>query len=297
MKENEKNLNNLVDKLNFELKSIKASNEYKIGKRIYGIKLFQKIIDFLENKQKSKIPEDELSYSYKDENYDYTGLSGKKIAVYKCITGNYDKIIAPEYKSERVDYILFTNNKNVKSDDWKIVYIDNVDGLNDAMLNRYVRMHPGRFLNGYDYAVYVDGNMIIYSDLSCLVNRINKKYGVAFSMHSTRKKITSEYAACRALKKGNDEKMHAQIDRYLSEGMPNDYGLLETTVIAIDLKNKRAIDILDRWWDEFLSAGSMRDQVALPYVLWKNNIKVTEIGTLGNNIWLNPKFTKVKHLK
>lgn len=297
MNKNEENLNILVEKLNFELKQIKDSNEYKLGRRIYKNWFWRKIVNLVNGFKKKKLPEDELDYCYKNMTNDYGGLDDKKIVVYKCVTGGYDEVVAPEYKSDKIDYVLFTNNKKAKSKGWKVVYIGNINDLDNATLNRYVRMHPSKFLAGYDYAIYVDGNMMIYSDLSCLVNRINKKYGLAFSMHSTRKKITSEFRACKALGKGDSSKMLVQVQRYLREGMPDDYGLLETTVIAIDLHNKKSEYVLNQWWDEFFRSGSMRDQIALSYVLWRDHIKVEEIGTLGNNIWLDPKFTKVKHLR
>lgn len=55
-------------------------------------------------------------------------------------------------------------------------------------------------------------------------------------------------------------------------------------MIISDIKNKTSQELLDSWWKEYLNSESMRDQIALPYVLWSRNIKTEDIGNLGNNI-------------
>ena len=37
-------------------------------------------------------------------------------------------------------------------------------------------------------------------------------------------------------------------------------------------------------------SGSGRDQLALPYIIWKLGYHMSDIGSLGNNLFLNPKF-------
>ena len=78
--------------------------------------------------------------------------------------------------------------------------------------------------------------------------------------------------------------------------MPKNYGLLEAPVIVTNLKNRRANIILDQWWKYFYESKTYRDQIALPYVLWKNNIKVDEVGTLCDNIWMDSKIEKERHI-
>ena len=52
-----------------------------------------------------------------------------KIAVYTCITGNYDNLLEISEKSDKIDYICFTDNKNLKSASWKIKYFSEIDGF------------------------------------------------------------------------------------------------------------------------------------------------------------------------
>lgn len=77
---------------------------------------------------------------------------------------------------------------------------------------------------------------------------------------------------------------------YLQQGFPKKFGMLEATIIVTDLKNPVAKKILDDWWKEFISTKSLRDQISLQYVVWKNNFRIDDIGVLGNNLYKNPKF-------
>ena len=43
-----------------------------------------------------------------------------KIVVYTCITGDYDKLIDPQFIDAGVDYICYTNNNTLNSNVWQI---------------------------------------------------------------------------------------------------------------------------------------------------------------------------------
>lgn len=232
-------------------------------------------------------------------NFDYGTYpdSSVKIAVYSCITGDYDCLAEPFFSIEGVDYIMFTDNPKLKSEKWELRSIpDEIARWNDnAMINRYCKMHPNVVGNGYDYALYIDGNICIVSNIRNMINVIPKDFGFALHQHVTRDCIYDEVKACKYAKKGRIEKLEKQVTRYCEEGFPPHYGLLEATVILTDLHNSIALDIQDKWWQEFINSESRRDQISLPYVLWKNGITPSDVNTLGCPIQQNPKFRKFEH--
>ena len=71
--------------------------------------------------------------------------------------------------------------------------------------------------------------------------------------------------------------------------------MAEANIIVTDLKNKNGKKIFELWWDEFQKSKSLRDQLAFPYVIWKNDIKIDCITTLGNNVYDNPKVERISH--
>ena len=49
---------------------------------------------------------------------------------------------------------------------------------------------------------------------------------------------------------------------------------ISIVIIITDLKNEEAKKFLNDWWNEFISTKSLRDQISLQYVVWKNK-KIT----------------------
>ena len=158
-------------------------------------------------------------------------------------------------------------------------------------------MHPHElFEDKYDYSIYVDGNILCVSDVSSFVNEINNKIGIAMHKHCCRNCIYDEAKILKIVKKGNLKKLDEQIQKYKNKRFPEKYGLLEANVIVTDLNNNYAKKIYNDWWEEFASTKSNRDQISLPYILWNNNVEIDKVGTLGNNVYDNPKIQKKDHL-
>lgn len=287
-----------IEQLNLENINLKNSKEYLTGKKIVRIKnsikkfkIIALVKKMMENKKISKYN----AHEQFDNNY-IVNVSNKeklpKIAVYTCITGNYDKeILEPFLKPSNIDYFLYTNNTQNKSINWKITELpDNVLKYNNILKNRYIKMHPHELFSGYDYSIYIDGNVEVMSDLTDLVYSVKDETGISMHRHQFRDCIYNEIEVCRIKKKGNYEKMKIQVENYRNEGFPKNFGMLEATIIVTDIKNKKAKVLLDDWWNEFTSTKSLRDQIALQYVIWKNNFKIDDFGSLGKNLYKNPKF-------
>lgn len=238
------------------------------------------------------------------------GRKKPKIVVYTCITGGYDKlgVVYKEAISSNIDYVAFLDDFSITDDGiWKKKKISTVPkiksevfdnkGLNrnkdllNVFVNRYIKFHPYEiFKNDYDYAVYVDGNISILEDITPLVSAVGKKTGLALHRHRQRKSLYNEAKVCEILKRGNAKMLDQQITKYKSDGFPVEYGLYECNVIVSDLGKKEGKEILEAWWEEFVRSRSMRDQIALPYVVWKKNYKFDDVGSLGKNIFRNGLF-------
>ena len=50
-----------------------------------------------------------------------------KYCVVTCIFNDYDLVREPLVIDNNCDYYLFTDNKNLTSDNWKIIYLQNFD--------------------------------------------------------------------------------------------------------------------------------------------------------------------------
>lgn len=295
-----------IEQINNEKKDILASKEYRLGNNIVQyIQHFKpkKMIKFITTKRRNRIEKKRL-YQHEPQsiynilNKEVKSVEDKKIVVYTCVTGNYDKVLEPLYHNDNVDYIIYTNCQNIELKTWKRLEIpDNIKQLNNnVLINRYIKMHPREFFeNEYDYAIYIDGNIQTISDISDFICKTKSETGLALHRHYVRDCIYWEEKACELYKKGDIKKLRDQVNKYKKEGMPENYGLLECNVIVSNLKSDIAEKILDNWWEEFVESKSMRDQISLPYVLWKMNYKMADIGNLGNNVYVNSKISINNH--
>lgn len=291
----------IIEKLQKDYFSLYDSREYRLGLKCIG--LFDALrrhylFNFL---KKEWIYRKNARFSVHTQctefNYGEYPSTDIKIAVYSCITGGYDELIEPFFDIEGIDYIMFTDNHDIVSEKWEIRPIpENITMLNNNIqINRYVKMHPNIVGAKYDYALYIDGNICVVSNIKNMINVLNPQTGFALHRHSSRDCIYDEVQACKNLKRGNIDKLNEQVSRYRNAGFPAHYGLLEATIILTDLHNPTALDLQEKWWQEFLRSESRRDQIALPYVLWSNHVKLNDIGNLGCPIQRNPKFRKFDH--
>ena len=293
----------IIEKINLENLKYKSTKEYLIhkkredGKKILKEKGFLKFLYF--NYKKNKLIKMYKIIKENGKKYDTINKTNKehKVAIYTAITGNYDKVSEPVFVPKNCTYILFTDNQNIKSDKWEIRPIpEKIKKINNNILiNRYIKMHPKELLDEFDYSIYIDGNIKTVSDLTSMIKEINEKTGLAIHRHYLRNCIYKESKACIFFGKGNIKKMKKQVKKYKEEGFPKNYGLLECSIIISNLKNSKSEEILNKWWDEFIESKSNRDQISLPYVLWKNGNNIEDIGDLGNNLYLNSKFRVEGH--
>lgn len=294
-----------LELLNKEKQEIVNSKSYKLGYRILDtISLIKshnmnQIITNIRNKKATQKlskkhnsnPIDAVEYEEVDKN--------SRIAVYTCIVGNYDYLAVPLVTFENVDYFLLTDkpeNYAKYASSYKIIIIpEDLMKNGNILANRYVKFHPKDFFKGYDYAIYLDGNVRVVSDIRKFVCKAQVVSGIAMHKHRGRDCVYDEAEACKLYKRGNLEKIKEQTEFYISNGFPRHFGMNEATIIVSDLNNESSSFLLDAWWSEFIRSESYRDQIAWPYVLWTNGYSVDDIGNLGNDIYKNYIIEMLKH--
>ncbi len=299
----------IIEDLNKEIKQLYNNPRYKkardkkfinnlIKTKHYKLAIITKL-NYLKVKIKKHFKKEKKLdvMPYKEINKKKTG----KIVVYTCILNDYDTLYSPLIETENTTYVVFSDNKKITSnvDLWEYLpvpdEIKNKCQNNHTLINRYIKMHPQELFPEFDLALYIDGSVRIMSDIANLFYKINDKTGLAMHLHPRRNSIYEEADACIKSSIGNTKNIKKLINNYKQEGFPNNNGLFEATVIAIDLKNKNAQKIMDNWWKHFLENQTGRDQLSLTYILWKLNYKFEDVGVLGINLAINPKFRRSTH--
>lgn len=282
----------------FELACItKEVNSFLYGSNKRKRTLFNSAISFL----CKKVYREKTLYSSEDMNIIDNDaikeelLENKKIAIYSCIIGNYEKAKEYPFKDKRCDYFLFTDNVSIKSDFWRVKPIpDSLTGKSKTYINRYIKMHPNELFSNYDYVIYVDGSVLITGDIIRLLSTIDKSVGMSGHRHSLRDCVYDEAVACFATRRGNKKNIKKQMSYYKKSGFPRHFGLIECTLLFTKIGEESA-HIYNLWWDEFIRSKSNRDQLALPFVFWKLGIDPKMAMVVGTNILNSNDFIVFPH--
>ena len=214
-------------------------------------------------------------------------LSQNKNCIYTACIGDYDILYTSNCgKLDDWDYICFTDNKNLNSDFWKIIYVENPsdDLLNNIKLSRYYKTNPFNFLNSYENIIWKDSRILINSNLNSYLSLL-KDNDMFFMKHYQANSILVEFNRVLVGRLETKEIIDKIKLKYKNNGYKYDNGLFASGILMY--RNNIKVQMLFKmWWDE-INENSHRDQLSLNYVLWKNSeIKYEskeQLKILGNN--------------
>ena len=225
-------------------------------------------------------------------------FSNEKFVVYTSIFGAYDLPQEPLFVPDNCQFFIVTDQPLPKDSVWQKVDTsflgEEFAQMSNTHKNRFCKMFPHKLFPKTKYSIYIDGNIKPISDFTEFIN-IPSRYGLLCHAHKARTCVYDEMKACKILKKGNTAAMDDYAQTLCRAGFPTHYGMLECNMIVRDHTNPTMPQLMEAWWQEFIISKTNRDQLSLPYVLWKNHIPVAEIAKLGTNIGQNDTLRVVAH--
>ncbi len=132
---------------------------------------------------------------------------------------------------------------------------------------------PDELFNNYEYSVYVDIKRPFSVDFEKLLNMLEHKSDFLTRWHPSRDCAYDE--AKWLIRKGRFDEANIlkQIEFYQKEKFPTHNGLYWTTIL-FRRHTKRLKEFSRLWWEQ-IKKYSHRDQISLPYVAWKYNMKIS----------------------
>jgi len=199
-------------------------------------------------------------------------MSRKKGIVYTAIFDNHDILLDPWVSSDQLEYICFTDNNNLESEVWNI-HITTEENLSPRLKNRKMKILPHSLFEKFEWSVYVDGNIHITGDLGRLAKKYLSDHKMVALRHPSRNGVYEEASKCIKLGKGDEKTIRKQMKRYKSEGFPDDRDLSANYVLFRKHNDCEVVKTMKDWWNE-LKKGSIRDQLSLNYVAWRNDFEI-----------------------
>ena len=197
----------------------------------------------------------------------------KKIALYRCMFGNYDFVI-PDFKMfGNIDYYLFTDNPSINIKNYKTILVKR-QFSNASLDNRYIKIILPRVLYTYSLTIYMDMNIQISGDILILINRfINSSSEIGLFSHPYKNSIEDEVALCLSKKKCNENDLKEEIEYYSSLNIEKKVDFItDNSIIFRKKHSKKMTEAMLKWFD-LVKKFSGRDQISFPIIRELFNFK------------------------
>ncbi|WP_299154056.1 glycosyltransferase domain-containing protein [uncultured Tateyamaria sp.] len=164
--------------------------------------------------------------------------------------------------------------------------------------SRLAKILPHRFLERYDSSIYIDANLKVKGPLQSLFAQLDKASLIFFEHPEGRRDIYSEVDICIKINKDDPEKLLEQAARYKALGFDGrasdgDAPIPAGMVILRRHNEPTVVEAMEKWWSEYL-AGSLRDQISLPFALRQTG---AEFNLIQDNVRDNEWFEWQPHYK
>lgn len=212
-----------------------------------------------------------------------------EIVVYTCNFGRCESVKEIKYKDPTVKYILFTDDKELRSKTWQVIVID-LDELNSRRKSRVPKILAHKYLPKHDISLYIDSSLEIKTaDIRYMLIEMLEGKNIALYNHYKRNCV---YDEIEFLKESNnndraekDYICNQVLKKYINISYPKDNGLFENAFI-IRRNTNEVNDLNDLWWKSYIE-GSERDQFSFMYALHLSNLKANSI-KIGKQFRINP---------
>jgi hypothetical protein len=213
------------------------------------------------------------------------------IVVYTVIFGGYDAVseLPKEYVRDDIKAILFTDDPELESETWDVVFREPLIKEDMSRSSKELKLRPHLLFPDNEYSLYIDGNAVLQVD-PCIMLKWLKDHNIALYRHDghglnadrsitrIKKDLYHEAIHCAAIRKDDALKIAKQAWHYLREGHPPGWGLWSAGVLVRRHNHPQIIELGEMWW-EHVRYKSRRDQISLPFCLWKLGVEPYNIHT------------------
>ena len=212
----------------------------------------------------------------------------KKLVLYTALFGDPNRFKIPDITIPDIDRFFFTDlniasgigqqiplkGDKFKKNDFYQVRKMKLDHLPAIMRQRFTKICiPDEIFNNYEYSVYIDCKRPKKADFEYLMSCLESGSDFLARRHLKRDCAYEESKFCIWKMKDDEITIRRQMAFYKKEKFPTHNGLYATFLLF--RRHTEKMKWFSQFWWQQLEKYSVRDQISLPYVAWKHNMKVS----------------------
>lgn len=210
---------------------------------------------------------------------------------YTAIFGGYDTLRPPRCQSPTNFICLTDHAQKVREWESRIVRPAPKDPRRSSRRCK-ILSHEYFPVEEYGEVVLWHGGNVVLTTDPIAMSELYLKSGIAIVNHGHRSCIYDEIAICKEWHKDDPGVLEEQEQYYRSQGYPENNGLYAAFLI-IRRRTPEVVELEKLWWNE-VQQRSCRDQVSLPYALWR--VGITPDIIPGNH-FKGPDYVRNPHRK
>jgi len=168
------------------------------------------------------------------------------------------------------------------------------NGLSNKDFNRFYKINPHLLFPEHQHSLYIDGNILLCGEVYTWSQDNLSQTGFAVYNHPERDNIYDEGRICSFIGTDYFWVINRQLNLYSREGFSSKK-LFEANILLRTHNDQNVMNLMHAWWSEYNSKyNAKRDQLALPYVIWKSDYNVKNMG-LSDARFKHEYFKYLKH--
>lgn len=183
--------------------------------------------------------------------------------VYTALYGQRDKPLRIRAPEPNVDYLMFSDGHVPKG--WKEVH--DKPPANPRLAARVRKVQLPAEAEGYDWVLWIDASHIPQVPIARHVEEWLADKDFAAYRHHHWDCTYTEIKHCKRLGKDKPERLDRCEAQLRSEGLPEHYGQIASTILARRVGSE-IVEKHGRCWDHWVREMSIRDQVSFMHCLW-----------------------------
>jgi len=213
---------------------------------------------------------------------------GDKRCVYTALIGDYEELNEqPVAVRSDINFVCFTDNKNLRSNTWKIVTVDPTFKKDPIRSQRVIKLSPHQYLTNYDLSLYIDNTIILSVKPEDIFAEYNEHCDFLIPSHSYRHSLLDEFMEVKQLSLDDPKRIDEQLSDYratdgncLSE-RPYWSGLLIRRHSMLEVRN------VLRTWLYHVLRYTRRDQLSANYAFRQSGLRPYRLDIDNFSSWFH----------